>query len=570
MAATPLTHHNIKPPSLPEKTSITPTQPHPCLIMLDKCSTMNELKQIHAQMIRSGLVSDTFSASKVVAFCALQEDSASLQYATLVFTQISNPNAFTYNSIIRGYTNRGLHREAILFYRAVIEEGLVPDNFTFPSLFKSCGDLDLGKLIHCHSTKFGYSSDSYVQNTLMNMYSNCGCLVSARQVFDEMPVRDVVSWATMIGAYAHWDRPVEALGLFQRMEGDNVRPNEVALINALAACARARDLEMAKWVHRYIEKEMVGFDVVLTTALMDVYCKCGAASLARKLFDEMPEKNLFCWNIMINGHVEESDYEEALGLFREMQFKGIKADKVTMASLVLASTQLGALELGKWLHAYVKKEGVEVDVVLGTAIVDMIHGNIEAAERVAKQLLELDPDNGGTYVLLSNIYCSLQKWDEAKRTRELMVERNIKKPPGCSLIEVDGIVYEFVKGDTSHPRISEINDMLEDVLGRLKLAGYVPNKSEVLIDMDEEEKENALSRHSEKLAISFGLISTSPGTAIRVVKNLRICNDCHSAIKLISKLYAREIIVRDRNRYHHFRNGLCSCKDFCLSGIGHA
>ncbi|KAK9101891.1 hypothetical protein Sjap_019145 [Stephania japonica] len=561
MAATPpLTHHNVKPPSLPEKTS-TPTQAHPCLLLLDKCSTMTELKEIHAHMIRTGLASDAFSASKVVAFCALQ-DSGSLQYATLVFTQIPNPNAFIYNSIIRGYTNKGLHKEAILFYRAVIEEGLVPDNFTFPSLFKSCGDLKMGTMIHCHATKFGYSSDSYVNNTLMNMYSNCGCLVSARQVFDVMSDRDVVSWATMVGAYAQWDRPVEALRLFRRMEGGNVKPNEVTLINVLTACARARDLETAKWVRRYIEKEMVVFDVVLTTALMDVYCKCGAVSLGRELFDEMPEKNLFCWNIMINGHVEQSDYEEALLLFREMQLKGIKADKVTMASLLLASTHLGALELGKWLHAYVKKEGIEVDVVLGTAIVDMIHGNIKAAERVAKQLLELDPNNGGTYVLLSNIYCSLQKWDEAKRTRDLMIERNIKKPPGCSLIEVDGIVYEFVKGDTSHPRISEINGMLEDVLSRLKLAGYVPNKSEVLIDMDEEEKENALSRHSEKLAISFGLISTSPGTAIRVVKNLRICSDCHSAIKLVSKLYAREIIVRDRNRYHHFKNGLCSCKDF--------
>ncbi|OVA06548.1 Pentatricopeptide repeat [Macleaya cordata] len=580
----------------------------------------------------------------------------------------------------------------------MIENGLFPDNFTFPSLFKSCGDLNLGKQLHCHSTKFGFASDSYIQNTLMNMYSNCGSLVSARKMFDKMSEKGVVSWATMIDAYTHWDQPIKAIELFQRMELENVKPNEVTLVNVLTACARARDLEMGKWVHKYIDENGLGFRVVLTTALMDVYCKCGCFSLAQELFDKIPDKNLFHWNIMINGYVEDSDYEEALLLFREIQIKGIKADKVTMVSLLLACTHLGALELGLWLHAYIEKENIEVDVVLGTALVDMytkcgstekalevfhempkrdvmtwtamivglamcgqgekaleffyemqksgvkpdaitfvgvlaacshtglvdegyshfdsmltvygiqpsiehygcmvdmlgragkiaaaeelirempmkpdyfvlggllgacrIHGNLDAAERAAQQLLELDPNNGGTYVLLSNIYSSLGKWEKAKETRELMIERNIKKPPGCSLIEVDGIVHEFFKGDMLHPQSSEIYEMLEDMICRLKVAGYVPNKSEVLFDMDEEEKENALSLHSEKLAISFGLISTSPGTPIRVVKNLRVCIDCHSATKLISRIYNREIILRDRNRYHHFKDGLCSCKDF--------
>ncbi|KAK9268591.1 hypothetical protein L1049_000346 [Liquidambar formosana] len=104
--------------------------------------------------------------------------------------------------------------------------------------------------------------------------------------------------------------------------------------------------------------------------------------------------------------------------------------------------------------------------------------------------------------------------------------------------------------------------MLDDMICRLKKAGYVPDRSEVLFEMDEEEKENALSLHSEKLAIAYGLISTSPGMPIRVVKNLRVCSDCHSATKLISKVYNREIIVRDRNRFHHFKDGSCSCKDF--------
>ncbi|XP_009371401.2 pentatricopeptide repeat-containing protein At1g08070, chloroplastic-like [Pyrus x bretschneideri] len=716
--AAPLSLHHIRPPfnsDIPhlctKPTTATaiaataavatvtknPIEPHPCLTLLDKCSTMSELKQIHAQLLRTGLFFDAFTASKVVAFSAL-EGSGSLRYARLVLNQIPNPTTYTCNSVIRGYTNKDLNRDAILFYQEMILQGWVPDRFTFPSLFKSCGDLHEGKQLHCHSTKFGFASDSYIQNTLMNMYANCGCLVSARKVFDKMTEKSVVSWATMIDAYAKWDQPVEALWLFERMESENVDPNEVTLVNVLTACARARDLDMAKMVHRCIDNYGFGSHLKLNTALLDVYCKCGCVSLARDLFDTMREKNLFSWNIMINGHVEDSNYDEAFLLFREMQLKGEKGDQVTMVSLLLACSHLGALELGKWLHAYIEKEKIKVDVALGTTLVDMyakcgsiddalevfrklpekdvmtwtalisgfamcgqgkkalehfhemqksgvkpdaitfvgvlaacshagladegishfnsmsevhgiqpsiehyggmvdilgragriaeaeelirkmqmppdrfvlggllgacrVHGNLEAAERVARQLLELDPNDDGAYVLLSNLYSSMKKWDEAKRIRALMAERNVKKAPGCSLIEVDGIVHEFVKGDSSHPQTSSIYEMLEDMISRLKKAGYVPEKSEVLLDIDEEEKETALSLHSEKLAIAFGLISTKPRTTIRVVKNLRVCSDCHTATKLISKVYNREIIVRDRSRFHRFRDGSCSCKDF--------
>ncbi|KAL6274750.1 hypothetical protein ACE6H2_025442 [Prunus campanulata] len=492
------------------KTSRTnnPIEPHPCLTLLDKCSTMSELKQIHAQLLRTGLFFDAFTASKVVAFSAL-EGSGSLHYARLVLTQIPNPTTYTCNSVIRGYTNKDLPREAIFFYQEMIIQGWVPDRFTFPSLFKSCGDLWEGKQLHCHSTKLGFVSDSYIQNTLMNMYSNCGCLISARKVFDKMLDKSVVSWATMIDAYAQWDQPIEAVKLFDKMESESVDPNEVTLVNVLTACAKARDLKMAKRVHQYIEEYGFGNHLKLNTALMDVYCKCECVLLARDLFDKMPEKNLFSWNIMINGHVEDSNYDEAFLLFREMQLKGEKGDKVTMVSLLLACSHLGALELGKWLHAYIEKEKIEVDVALGTTLVDMYAkcGSIDGASEVFRKLPEKD-------------------------------------------------------GDSSHPQSTNIYEMLQDMIERLKKAGYVPEKSEVLLDIDEEEKETALSLHSEKLAIAFGLISTNPGTTIRVVKNLRVCSDCHTATKIISKLYNREIIVRDRNRFHRFQDGSCSCKDF--------
>lgn len=472
----------------------------------------------------------------------------------------------------------------------MIVQGLIPDRFTFPSLFKSCANLSVRKQLHSQAIKFGLASDPYIQNTLITMYSSCWCSVSAERVFFKMNDKSVVSWATMIGAYVQWDQADEAIKIFDRMKSENVKPNEVTLVNVLTACARARDLETVRRVHECVDESGFWSHVVLKTALMDAYCKCKSVSLARDLFERMPEKNLYCWNILIKGYVKDRAYEEALLLFREMQYKGLTGDKVTMVGLLLACSHLGALAVGMWLHAYIMKKNIDVDVALGTALVDMyakcgsitkgvrvfeelpekdvmtwtaliaglamcgqgnkalqyfyemqirgvkpdaitfvgvlvacshaglvhegishfnlmsekyeiqpsiehygclvdilgragriaeaeeliknmpmapdhyvlggllgacrIHGNLEAAERAAQQLLELYPDNGGSYVILSNIYSSSRKWKKAKRIRELMPERNIKKPPGCRLIEVDGAVREFVKGDSSRPQSS--------------------------------------------------------------------------------------------------------------------
>lgn len=544
---------------------------------------MAELKQIHAQMIRAGLAFDPLAAGRLVSVCALQ-GFGSLLYARLILSMVPNPTSFACNSIVRGYTNSNLPQEALLFYLEMIDSGLFPDNYTFPSLFKCCRDLDQGEQLHCHVVKLGFGSDSYVQNTLINMYSDCGSLSSAIRAFDRMVGRNAVSWATMIGAYTKWNQPVEALELYRRMD---LEPNRVTLLNVLSACSRAKDLESGRCVHEHISAKNLKVDLVLATALLDMYCKCGCLPLARQLFDDMTDRNQYSWNVIINGHVEHSGYEEALLLFREMQLSGIPADEVTLASLLLACSHLGALELGKWLHAYIRREKVQIDVVLGTALVDMyakcgcaeialqvfrelpcrdvmtwtamigglamcgrggdalelfgemqsqgirpdavtfigvltacshgglldqasshfrsmssvygiqpsvehygcmvdlygragrvdraeelvntmpmepdyyvlgsllgscrIHGNVEVAERTARRILKIYPDDTRAYVLLSNIYGSMGKWEELERTREIMAEKSIRKPPGCSMVEVNGVVHEFSMGDGSHP-----------------------------------------------------------------------------------------------------------------------
>ncbi|KAL5713728.1 Pentatricopeptide repeat-containing protein [Ranunculus cassubicifolius] len=191
-----------------------------------------------------------------------------------------------------------------------------------------------------------------------------------------------------------------------------------------------------------------------------------------------------------------------------------------------------------------------------------IHGNIEMGKRVARQLLKLAPHDSGCYVALSNMYASLGKWQSVAETRLRMKELNIKKDPGCSWIELDGAINEFFVEDGSQPRSQEIHLMLEEMSEKLRLSGYKRDTTQVLLNIDEEEKESALNYHSEKVALAFGLINTSRKTPLQIVKNLRICVDCHASMKQFSKIYDRRIVVRDRSRFHHFVDGSCSCLDY--------
>jgi hypothetical protein len=191
-----------------------------------------------------------------------------------------------------------------------------------------------------------------------------------------------------------------------------------------------------------------------------------------------------------------------------------------------------------------------------------IHGNLEMGECIARRVLELDPGNSAGYVLLSNIYAAAGNWDLSATVQKLRLERGIRRQQGRTWIEVNNEVHTFVVDDQEHPQINEIHTELERLSVQMKDAGYVPDITSMLHDVEEEEKLFHLCHHSEKLAIAYGLISTPPGTPIRIFKNLHVCGDCHSAAKFIAKLIGRAIIIRDANRFHHFENGLCSCKDY--------
>ncbi|GMH04499.1 hypothetical protein Nepgr_006339 [Nepenthes gracilis] len=707
-------------------------QNHPSLSHLSKCKSIETLKQIHSQIIKTGLHNTQFAQVKLIEFCAI-DPYGSLAYALEVFKSIDEPNRLIWNTMIRGQSLCSYPIVAIELYVGMLFSGIEPNSYTFPFILKSCGKLDSineGKQIHGQVLKLGLESDAFVHTSLITMYAqkgelgyarlvfdkSClrdavsftalitgytrrGLLDDARGLFDEIPVRDVVSWNAMIAGYAQSGQFEESLAIFREMRRAEVIPNERTLLSVVSACAQSGSLELGNWVRSWIEKNSLRMNVRIVNALVDMYSKCGDLDTAQNLFESLSRRDLISWNVMIGGYTHNSHYKEALSLFRQMQQLRIDPNEVTFLSILPACAYLGALDLGKWIHAYVdKKRGSLTNTSVWTSLIDMyakcgdieaakqvfysmetrhsaswnamicglamhgsanealdlyskmiddgfqpdqitfvgvlsacshgglvelgrqyfscmiqdhdispklqhygcmvdlfgraglfdeagtllnsmemepdssiwgsllaackVHKNVELAEYIARNLYELEPDNPGVYVLMSNIYAGAGRWDDVARIRTLLNDKGMKKVPGCTSIEVDSIVHEFLVADKSHPQSKDIYDMLDEMDRLLVMAGHVSDTSEVLYDMDDEWKEGALTHHSERLAIAYGLISTKPGTTIRIVKNLRVCGNCHSATKLISMIFNREIIARDRNRFHHFKNGSCSCMDY--------
>lgn len=624
-----------------------------------------------------------------------------MDYAVSIFRQIDEPDSPAYNIMIRGFTLKQSPHEAILLFKEMHENSVQPDEFTFPCILKACSRLQAlseGEQIHALIMKCGFGSHGFVKNTLIHMYANCGEVEVARRVFDEMSERNVRTWNSMFAGYTKSGNWEEVVKLFHEMLELDIRFDEVTLVSVLTACGRLADLELGEWINRYVEEKGLKGNPTLITSLVDMYAKCGQVDTARRLFDQMDRRDVVAWSAMISGYSQASRCREALDLFHEMQKANIDPNEITMVSILSSCAVLGALETGKWVHFFIKKKRMKLTVTLGTALMDFyakcgsvessievfgkmpvknvlswtvliqglasngqgkkaleyfylmleknvepndvtfigvlsacshaglvdegrdlfvsmsrdfgiepriehygcmvdilgraglieeafqfiknmpiqpnaviwrtllasckVHKNVEIGEESLKQLIILEPTHSGDYILLSNIYASVGRWEDALKVRGEMKEKGIKKTPGCSLIELDGVIHEFFAEDNVHSQSEEIYNAIEDMMKQIKSAGYVPNTAEARLDAEEDDKESSVSHHSEKLAIAFGLIKSPPGTTIRITKNLRVCTDCHNATKLVSKVFNREIVVRDRTRFHHFKEGSCSCNDY--------
>ncbi|KAI9080778.1 hypothetical protein K1719_037291 [Acacia pycnantha] len=552
--------------------------------------------QLHAHIIKAGIQTIPLISHHLIN---LYSKSQLPLFARQVFEEVPRKSSTTWSSVISSFAQNELPLLALDFFRRMLHSGVRPDDHIFPSATKSCAYLsrcDVGQSVHCLVVKTGYDFDVFVGSSIVDMYAKCGEIRIARKMFDEMPEKNVVSWSGMIYGYTQMCEDDEALRLFKQALLEDVEVNDFTLSSVLRVCGSSTLLELGKQIHGLCFKTSFNSSSFVGSSLISLYSKCGVVEGAYRVFDEITIKNLGMWNAMLIACAQHAHTNKTFELFKRMERVGMKPNFITFLCLLYACSHAGLVEKGQYYFQLMKDYGIKPGAQHYASMVDLlgragkleeaaqmvqempmeptesvwgalltgcrIHGNTELASYVADRVFELGPVSAGLHVLLSNAYAAAGRWEEAARARKMLRDRGIKKETGLSWVEEGNKVHTFAAGDRAHVKTIEIYKKLEELGEEMEKAGYVADTSFVLKEVDGEEKNQRIRYHSERLAIAFGLITFPPERPIRVMKNLRVCGDCHTAIKFISKCTGRVIIVRDNNRFHRFEDGKCTCGDY--------
>lgn len=355
------------------------------LSLLKKCPSTKTVQQIHTQMLINFIQKPNFLLARII-------DLKDFNYASILFPQISRPNEYAFNVMIRGLTTAWQkYSHALKFYYQMKCLGLKPDNFTYPFVFISCANLlALNHGVSAHSSvfKIGLDEDDHVSHSLITMYARCDKLGSARKVFDEIRERDLVSWNSMISGYSKMGYAKEAVELFGRMREEEFLPNEMTLVSILGSSGDLGDLVLGRWVEGFVVENKMELNFYMGSALIDMYGKCGDLVSARKVFDGMVKKDVVTWNAMITGYAQNGLSNEAIMLFNGMKDTGVNPDKITLIGVLSACASIGALDLGKWVDKYASQRGLQHDIFVATALIDMYAkcGSIDDALKVFEDM----------------------------------------------------------------------------------------------------------------------------------------------------------------------------------------
>lgn len=523
-----------------------------------------------------------------------------LEGARKLFDEMSDRNVATWNAVVAGYIQFEFNEDGLWLFRAMHVSGFRPDDFTLSSVFRGCAGLKalfVGRQVHCFVMKCGYEFHLVVGSSLAHMYMKCGSFGEGERVVKSMPIRNMVAWNTLIAGNSQNGHSESVLDLYNLMKMAGFRPDKITFVSVLSSCSDLATLGQGQPVHADVIKTGASSDFGVISSLISMYSRCGCLEDSIKVFSECEEADQVSWSSMIAAYGFHGRGVEAVKLFEQMEQEELEPNEVTFLSLLYACSHSGLKDKGlEFFTLMTEKYGIKSSVQHYTCVVDLlgrsgcldeaealirsmpvkqdaiiwktllsackIHKNTDMAKRIAQEVLKLDPQDSASYVLLANIHASAKRWKDVSEVRKAMRDRRVKKEPGVSWLEIKHQVHQFCMSDKAHPESEKIDLYLKELTTEMKLHGYVPDTGSVLHDMDNEEKEHSLSHHSEKMAIAFALLHTPSGAPIRVMKNLRICSDCHVAIKIISKIKNREIIVRDVSRFHHFKDGKCSCRDY--------
>ncbi|XP_004308698.1 PREDICTED: pentatricopeptide repeat-containing protein At2g27610-like [Fragaria vesca subsp. vesca] len=525
--------------------------------------------QVHGCIVHSGFGPNVFVQSALVDVYVKCGDHVS---ARKVLRSMEVDDVVSWNSMIVGCVRQGFIREALSLFRELRSREMRIDDYTYPSVLNSFAALKEAKnavAVHCLIVKTGFDVYQLVGNALVDMYAKLGNIESAVEMFRHMPDKDVISWTSLVAGYVQNGSHEKALKLFCEMRDAEIYPDQFVIASILSACAELTLLEFGQQIHANYIKSGLQASLSVDNSFVTMYAKCGCLEEAHRVFDSMQVQNVITWTALIVGYAQNGRGKDHAGLLEKGQYYfdsmnrvyGIKPGPEHYACMIDLLGRSGKLNEAE---ALVDQMAVEPDGTVWKALLAAcrVHGKIELGERAAENLFILEPKNAVPYVQLSNMYSAAGRWEDAARIRRLMKSKGILKEPGCSWIEMNGQVHTFMSEDRGHSWTTEVYFKIDEIMMFIKEAGYVPDMNFALHDMDKEGKELGLAYHSEKLAVAFGLLTTSPGAPIRIFKNLRVCGDCHNAMKYISQVYFRHIILRDSNCFHHFKEGKCSCDDY--------
>ncbi|KAG2411414.1 hypothetical protein I3760_Q002000 [Carya illinoinensis] len=554
--------------------------------------------QVHAFVVKTSFVWNVFVGNALLDFYSKHDRVVD---ARKLFHEMPELDGVSYNVIITAHAWDGQLKESLDFFRELQFTKFDRRQFPFATLLSIAANtlnLGLGRQIHSQAVVSTADSEVLVGNSLVDMYAKCGRFEEAEKIFENLAHKTTVPWTAMISGYVQMGHHEEGPKLFNEMRRTNVSADQATFASVLSASANLASLSLGKQLHSTVIRSGFMSNVFSGSALVDMYAKCGSLKDALQSFQEMPERNSVSWNALISAYAQNGDGEGTLRSFEEMKRSGFQPDSVSFLSVLTACSHCGlvgeALEYfnsmtqvyklapkgphyasmvdvlcrsGRFDEAekLMARMPIEADEIIWSSVLNScrIHKNQELAKKAADKLFNMEElRDAAPYVNMSNIYAAAGQWESVGKVKKAMRDRGVKKVPAYSWVEIKHKIHVFSANDKSHPQMGEIMRRI-DMLGKqMEKEGYEPDTRCALHNVDEELKVESLKYHSERLAIAFALISTPQGSRILVMKNLRACTDCHAAIKIISKIVGREITVRDSSRFHHFRDGFCSCGDY--------
>ncbi|KAK4753657.1 hypothetical protein SAY87_001761 [Trapa incisa] len=544
-------------------------------------------KQVHGHALKLGHASDPYVVSSLIEMYGSLD---CVESARWVFNKFPVRNPVSWSVLAKLYLAENKPKLAVDLFNKMVKLGSQIDSVSLGTVLVACGrmrSLHDGRYAHQIARKLGLEFDIFVSNSLLRMYIECGSLKDAQAFFSGMPGKDVISYTTLIQAHVKMGEFNDSLKLFQQMVSDGISPDPPSVSSVLPACGRITASKCGRELHCHLLRKELEFNPKVQNALMDMYMKSGFLEYALKVFGEMKEKDAVSWTVMVAGCSLHGEGNLGVHFFSGMeQDPRVDLDGLAYNAVLQACAssrmvgkgkyyfnQIRAPELGHCISmvsllassglldeatAFIEKWKLERTPEALRALLDgcRIHREDKLGKRVIDQLCDLQPLNPENYVLLLNWYAHFDKPDMARKYREMILDMGLKPRRAFSWIEHRNKVHAFGTGDVSHPRSQRLYWELEQLMEKARISADLDYS---LHDVDEE-RECPLVGHSEMLAVAFGLVSKESGGAIRVTKNHRICNGCHGALKAISRLKGREVIVKDTRCFHHFRDGFCSCE----------